>query len=217
MRITTNIYTHDYNLTETFAMISISATIQEVGKRKPFVGKPKPWRVSEKFDDLETLVSFVKDLFQNGICDTDKKWVIIDPITDDLLEKVITDYNNGMNDVIRKREIRKNAIEKKEKLLKETEKFATQFTEVFPHHPLSDSTREAYLNGEAWFVHHGGEKLGNCFHRCNYMVFLNGMSVENAIPRIPKGNGENYSITEEGVHYMFGKYLVTSCDVDSSG
>jgi hypothetical protein len=223
-----NLYMYNGN-----ASVSFDAKFQKVGKRKPLIGEPRSKFVRIEFtftlNDDFTEVNFDFDAVEAFFINPDYEvdgWKLVEDLSNyrDHFYKQVEERSELLKKNAKfnkEREERlaayKREQERYERLMAEgaerIEEVSNIIKKDFGREIWQPEVKVKIANGEMFSVPNGGVNLGRCYNKYSYLVFLNGNEMDKET--IPSGNGGNYSITGEGEHPVLGKYLETTCCVDS--
>ena len=207
--------------------VTITAKFRQRGSRKPVVGpvKEQSFKVNlVSYFDEETSEFIVdaENLFNEVLNNknyTLHNWVPVEDLSV-LVPVVQKQIENGKETFVRhylEQKRMKQEAEEKQRIL---EQGKTRIAEVcailekdFSKTYVDEVSKMRIAKGEMFYVYNGGMNLGRSYNKYCYLVFLNGNQLDKT--KIPSGNEGNYSIGNEGVHPILGKYIETSCCVDS--
>ena len=208
--------------------VAITAIFQKVGKRKPVVGPQKELTFRIPFSielDVETKevtsdISAIDAFFNN--CSNFKQgdYKLVEDLTElretfkPQLEKVVDTYKQNKLQALERSRVFYETKELLDKGKSRIDEVVNVIKTEFNRNWFCDEhTKLNIVKNKIFTVSNGGVNLGRYYNKYSYLVFLNGNELDK--DAIPSGNGGNYSITGEGVHPVLGKYLETTCCVDS--
>lgn len=228
---------HIRNLKDYLSVV-IYSPMKKRGKRKPFIGKEDRARFHttlavtryplghEKEGEIESIDKsglFDLPFYTNPFSfETEEGFAFTEPLE---VECVLADLVNEDADFSNDEHGRKHFLQVAERNAKlqridAESDFIDSIYEAAQEYFDKKLTRWASLDEwiverEGFSLRTGGAKLGNCYHREEWIVFCMGGPIEEVAP---KGNGNNWvNNGKVGEHPLLGEIYNTSCCVDSSG
>jgi hypothetical protein len=217
----------NYNDNNNLVSVSITAKFRKKGVRKSVVGPVKthtvkfylPSSLNEETgevtvsaENLDRGVLFNKEYNVYGLCPIEDLSLLSPTIKEQIRNSSIM---FKMNYLERKRVKREE--EEKKRILVEGEKRIKEVVDIlkkdFNRDYIDEQAKMNIAKGDIFTVYNGGVSLGRCYNKYEYLVFLNGKDIDK--DKIPKGNGDNFNINSQKEHPILGKYLETTCCVDS--